>query len=314
MNDKLPDTEKFAWLGWHFFALGLISSTLCFLGSHFRQTFVPLPAYGTFIVFVPTKDGMTVAAESREQLLNGKYCDGQKKIFALDNHPRAVIAIAGSHSVITAPASSVQNPCAFIANAKDKIDFRAIAKDFLDHTKGPVTVAVVRTLEATLKARLDDLLPTYPGLIQPDGSILVFSFAQYLLQENAIVYDEFKMAPNGQRITRIQSELFKKIHLTDDVTQNTHMNGAGGCFLRAVSVDGRRELGQVYLRVYDKFISQKPAVGQIGRTDGVSLARDLIAATIRYSDMHPNLNCQVGGPLRIFQLDAHPHPIELDNL
>jgi len=243
-------------------------------------------------------------------LLDGRYCDGLDKVFPLRNHTRSVIAMTGSYSVTTSFASAA-DACSFMRNAKINIDFREIAKSFLESKKGSVTNSVIKELETILTAKLDSLLPKYPGLVQADGGILNFSFAQYLPAQKTVNYIEFHIVPTDGKKTKIQSEVFDTIRQSDDENLHTRVNGAGICFQKATLSVGRRALGPLYLRTYDGFIARKPRVDEVSMQDGSMLARDLIDSTVKYSDMFPMMNCQVGGTLRVYKLDQHLSPVSV---
>lgn len=253
---------------------------------------------------------MVIAADSRDTLTDGRYCDGVEKIFVLQKHTRAVIAMHGSYAVTTGKNSGT-DACAFIRDAQSSIDFRLIARDFLNSRKGLITIETIRALESDLKLRVDALLPTNPQLIQPDGGIVGFSFAQYLPTQKTVIYAAFKLAPTDARHAGIQAEVLNKIHLSDRVIQVAYLTGNSQCFTAANSPEGRRSIGATFLQEADEITRKNPTVGELDSSDGLSFARDIVNSTIRYSDLHPTMNCQVGGPLKGYRLDSHPKPVEL---
>jgi hypothetical protein len=267
---------------------------------------------GTMLVFIPSREGIVVASDSREILANGSYCDGQDKIFVLRKPPRSLIAMSGSHSVTTAPANA--DACAFLRSAKAKVDFRDMSKSFLESWQGPITKETVQKLGAVLQEKIEQLLPAYPGLVdESNGGILNFSFVQYLPQRKTITYASFEIASLDKRKTIKRSEFFATIHNDDGELDNAHLAGTTECFQKAISPEGRKLLGPALLRSYDYYVQKRPTVGQVTQEDAISLARDLIDLTIRYSALFPESNCRkTGGPIKIFALDANPHPIKIE--
>jgi hypothetical protein len=71
-------------------------------------------------------------------------------------------------------------------------------------------------------------------------------------------------------------------------------------------------LGATYLRESDEITRKNPTVGQLDFSDSLSFAHDIINSTIRYSELFPATNCEVGGPLKVFRLDSQSKPIELE--
>jgi len=264
---------------------------------------------GTILAFIPARDGIIVASDSRETLGNGLHCDGQDKIFTLTEYPLSVFAMSGSYGLLTAPAN--EDACAFLRSARVKVDFRAVAKTFLESRQGPITKDTLNKLEALLREEIEKLLPTNPELVGGDGGILSFSFVKYVHQQKTVTYAAFEITSVDKRNTTIQSEVFTTIHNDEDELQNIRLAGKTVCFLNATSAEGRKVLGSGFLRSYDYYVQTRPTVGEFTQEDAVLLARDVIDSTVRYSTLFPGSDCGTGGPTKILALNAHVYPVKI---
>lgn len=291
--------------------------SILFLVCGFAPSFHPEKPFvsvrGSLVVFVPTKDGMIVAADSRSTLFeNETYCDGVDKVFPLRNHPRSLIAMAGSEGVRISSMSSLSSPhadaCALLKNSPKIIDFRDIAQDYLATAKEPINEGAMRGLEATLTRRIDSVLPD-AGLSEP---ILSFAFSQYMPSQKAVVSGAFDVGRKDARKSEIERETFRRIDLTDDVMRSMTILSKTDCLRQAFSPQGRLALGKLDLQAYDAFFNRKPAVYQASADEGAAFARGIITGTVVYSDTYPALKCGVGGPIKIYRLDSHTKPVRIE--
>ena len=91
--------------------------------------------HGTLIVYVPSKDGLVVAADSRYMTSEMSYCDYAEKIIPLVKHPRAVVANTGFSEIQGLPT---EDPCTYAKTHPPKLSIGMLARDFLDARDGDI--------------------------------------------------------------------------------------------------------------------------------------------------------------------------------
>lgn len=102
----------------------------------FTLALVPSPVCSTLVVFIPTKAGIVVAAETRQTAPSSVYCDGGKPKVIISARSRlAVGAITGTDKWYNFPGIPRDKVCEFIAHAAPVFDLAPVVETFLgEHT------------------------------------------------------------------------------------------------------------------------------------------------------------------------------------
>ncbi len=113
---------------------------------------------GTLILFIPTKDGLVVGADSRSNINLGTaiptHCDTAVKIIPLKNYDRAVITVAGTDRSYPLPSGNLPDPCTYLQSAVPILDMPAIISNYLDAKNVEITKVVFGELQAHVLSKI----------------------------------------------------------------------------------------------------------------------------------------------------------------
>jgi hypothetical protein len=152
--------------------------------------------HGTLVVFVPTKDGLIVAADSRVTVTHDFYCDGCQKIYPLVNHPRSVIAVTGLGSFI---ANDTKITCEDLRQHHVRsVEFDMVGQTFLDAHKGDITEKIFNSLGTVIVSKFQTMSKAIPQPIQPgsEGAILAVRYGHYDEKKRVSILGSFSVCLN----------------------------------------------------------------------------------------------------------------------
>ena len=281
------------------------------IASFLGLTLVPIFARaqsvnGTLISFIPVSDGMVFAADSRVTVPGVGYCDGLDKIHPLGKRPFSLFAISGVDTYRS--GAKTKEACAFTKSGTIQVDFREIARNYLESQKGPITPEKLKELENVLRTNAQKLARVHPDVMDEDGNVLGFAYGEYNPQQKTISYAAFKV---GTGKTMAGSLFFTTIQPDQPLYPQLQTMGKTECFAEALK--GRQRLGpNAFEMLLNEIAKRSPTVGQTTHQDALDLANDTIGWTAKYSELHPELKCRIGGPIKVFLIDErHPHGFRL---
>jgi hypothetical protein len=106
-------------------------AAVCIAGSGKYMSSEYSASGGTLAIFLPTRDGLVVAAD-RRQTPRGIFCDGVNKILIPNGMPRTVVVITGYVSLQDTSRISDAELCKYLAETPAPIDFGRTALKFLE--------------------------------------------------------------------------------------------------------------------------------------------------------------------------------------
>jgi hypothetical protein len=265
--------------------------------------------HGTLLVFIPTKDGLVVASDSRMTFNGTHYCDEAEKFIPLVNHPRSLLAAAGNSGF--GPAAGV-NPCKYVKQ-QTNTNLLVAAKTFLDEQHGNITWTVLRNLEAKALPFFRSLPEQTVSQIQPESNGVIFTlkYAHYDSKNKVSVLGTFDVCLDKARAkVSICKDQWKNITQSDTRIISSQ---ADECISqRVLSPAGRRMLGPDALADFDDFLKSNKTVGETTTKESLAAAVSLISATARITELNSNTVCFVGLPVRAVLLDGnHREPFKL---
>lgn len=274
-----------------------------------RSTFTK----GTLILFVPTKDGLLVAADSRSNVnfgdTNPSYCDRASKIIPLKNHSRAVITVAGTDKSDPSSGGKLRDPCTYIQSAVPLFDTPKIVSEYLDAKNGEITKAIFHELEAYVLRKIRAVEAKRPKTLVngEDGSFATVALGHYIPEENLSLVATFTVRILNHGNAAIADSSWTEYHLSTNWEVRAIGDGAG-LLQGLIGNESPGVLGR-YLVDYAQYKHQFSAVGDVAGDMGAKVAMDLMEAGNILSEhgLHT-----VGGPTHIFILDReHPQPSAL---
>jgi hypothetical protein len=109
----------------------VLVATLCIVWGGKSMTTEYSWAGGTLAVFLPTRDGLVVAADKR-QSPRGIFCDGINKILVPNGMPHTVVVITGYISLRDTSKIPDAELCKYMAETSAPIDFGRTTLNFLE--------------------------------------------------------------------------------------------------------------------------------------------------------------------------------------
>jgi hypothetical protein len=264
-------------------------------------------ARGTLIVYVPTKDGMVVAADSRRTISGTTtHCDDAEKIIPLKNHPRAVVANTGFSEV-----RDTTDTCDYAKTHPPKLSIGMLARDFLDAQHGDIREETFTSLAHQLLKRLQ----TLPKPPEPnhEGVILELTFGQYEANSHVAILAWFDICQDTPRTNHYSVCIHKWTEIVQTDPKKIQDFGDTQCFTEALTATGRQLLGPQFLNDFNHFTRTGPrTVAGVTHEEALAAAVDLIKSAEKISDLAVDSNCHIGGPIRAMLLDeSHTRPFRL---
>jgi hypothetical protein len=264
---------------------------------------------GTLIVFVPTKDGLVVAADSRSNVsLNSSaqtiHCDDTFKIAILKHHERSVVAIGGTDKSFYFPSrrATLDNSCAYLKSVLPVLDSTGLVSAYLDRKVGEIDKNMLVGLRAYYLERVRAVQRRYPALLSSAGGesgLATVAVGQYLANRHVSIFASFRVCipPNEPAVVCEE----KWHEYTDKDECRVEVVGEAQFVEQSVLSDaGARLLGGRHLYAYSSFFKSK-IVGNAEINRGKDAAIDLIQSSEILSDRIGSHT--IGGPIHAVQLD-----------
>jgi hypothetical protein len=270
---------------------------------------------GTLILFIPTKDGLVVAADSRSNVNFGEanpgYCDTATKIIPLKNHNRTVITVAGTDKSYPLNGNKLPVPCAYIQSALPVFDMSKIVADYLDAKNVEITKAVFEELEAHVLRKIRAVEAKRPKTLVngQDGTFAGVALGRYIPEERLCLVATFTVRILKGGNAAIVDSAWNAYHVSTN--WEVKAIGDGAVLLQGLIANESPGMFARYLVDYAHYKHEFSAVGDVPGEMGAKVAMNLIeAAKILSGQSHgPHT---VGGLTHIFLLDrAHPEPFPL---
>ena len=278
---------------------------------------MPDSATGTLILFVPTKDGLVVAADSRSNIAMGGNvtvpCDEAEKIAPLKHHKRTVVAVTGTDKSFHSdgqPASS-DDPCKYFVSMRPVLDSTQVALSYLDGQTGEITKDVYTALETHFLQKVEAIQAEYPGTLSnnKDGAFASIVLGRYIPNDNLSVVAHFtvRIQPDGR--PEISDRAWHEYRIADERRVEA-MGESNFVKYYAVGDFGRKLLGAGHLERYGSYLNHT-AISTATKDQGSDAAVDLIQSGEILSGRVPEGNT-IGGPIHVFLLDKeHQKPLLL---
>jgi hypothetical protein len=274
---------------------------------------------GTLIVFVPTKDGLVIAADSRSNIsLNGAapdtQCDDAVKIIALRHHGRTVVAVGGTdRSFYIQNAQRVDEPCAYLKTIRPVLDSTQLASAYLESRGGQITKDMFGSLGAYFLKEIWAVQDRYPALLRSnaeDAGFATVGIGEYVPKSNLSIIAKLKVCiPKNQRAI-ICEQTWKEYRLTDE--RRIEAIGDGLFLLQYVlNGAGKQMLGGRHLDDYNYFLQNHQIISTATSDSGRNAAVDLIQSATIQSDRIGSRT--IGGPIHVVLLEGRsPKPHEFN--
>jgi hypothetical protein len=270
---------------------------------------------GTLVLFIPTKDGLVVAADSRSNINLGTaipgHCDTAIKIIPLKNHDRAVIAVAGTDKSYPLNANKLPDPCAYLQSALPIFDMPRIVSDYLDAANVEITKGVFDELQAHVLRKIRAVQAKRPNTLVNggDGNFAVVAFGHYIPEEKISQVATFTVRILKQGDAAIVESVWNAYHGSTNWEVRAIGDGAG--LLHQLISDPSPGMLAGYLRDYAGYKNKVSRVSDVPEDVGAKIAISLLDAA-KILSQRLSTSPTVGGPTRIFLLDEeHPAPFPI---
>ncbi len=254
-----------------------------------------LPAAGTLVVAIPTKEGLVVAADSRATV-EGEYFDGREKLNLVESTPPVLFTITGSADFIDPPPPGMTLR-EWVPKAPYGFRSSSVVRAYLQQSPvRPLTLDRVAKVAAALAASLQDYFHRVPivdfrgrelcrlAMFQADGGIPRYASVAIVVTEDG------RVEARGPIILKAYepgSAMGGELIGEGDYTKAHVLRGEGRRFLpeRAAAI-----LNAKHVRVRD-----------VAAVDGAFLARAIIEATEATTKLIPvPSGYGIGGPVYIY--------------
>jgi len=267
--------------------------------------------HGSMVVYIPTKDGMVVAADSR--ITMGQiHCDDGVKILPLRRHERSVITVMGFDEVYET-RDQVADLCSYRRTHQPIISIPTVIRKFLDSHQGEVNEDYFRKIEAVLIKQVDAIRRAYPNLQPPDPELITsVAYGHYSPRAQTSTYGTVEICKDSANPTRssVCSREWVQFTLQDPIS--IKVSGAPDCFQKATSPSGRKLLGPDFLKEYDSLNRHPGIVSMMSNQEALAVGTDMINSTSQYVTITQDSKCGVGGPVKAVLLDEkHTAPFPL---
>jgi hypothetical protein len=267
----------------------------------------------TLIIYVPSNEGLVVAADSRLSIGMGRFCDGVEKL-VVPNRPRTLITVTGRRGFYPQAIYLQPDLCAPLKATRREFDFADIATEFVDGEgvpleqldMGKLAQACINRLTAYLTAH-PEWLPTYTG--ERFASAINFACYDPKTKQAVLRGIEIKVPDDLRQITVRQylNDRFGFDDISEPITA-----GEGDYVREHVLVRLKTmPLSATTLEIlggHPQYALRK--VRDMGVAEARALAEDLISATSLMMQTIPSAS-GVGGITRSVLLGAEDHPITL---
>jgi hypothetical protein len=275
--------------------------------------YTPTPGTGTLVLFIPTKDGLVVAADSRSNVNLGtaipRHCDTAIKIIPLKNHERAVITVAGTDQSYPLNGAKLPDLCKYLQSAVPILDMPQIVANYLDAKNVEITKGVFGELQAHVLRKLRAVQAKRPDTLVngADGNFAVVAFGHYIPEQKISQVATFTVRILKRGNAAIVESGWNEYHLSTNWEVRAIGDGAG--FLQELIKDQSPGIMAGYLVNYAHYKREFSPVGDVPGDAGAKIAINLMEAAEILSDRLPGPHT-VGGPTHIFLLEReHPAPL-----
>jgi len=207
--------------------------------------------------------------------------------------------MTGNYTITTSPRNLTG--CAYLNSKVYDVDFRKTMRDFLSESKQPLTQKRLYQAEKLLKTEIEKYLPQYPKLVDTDGGIISVTIVEGV--KEGTIFGSFRIVSHDKKTGIIAEEAFHLIQNNESEFENAHITTKADCLAISKSAAGRKYLSVDALKTFDEAIAARPTVGQTRKKDAVEMVREIISSTITISKNLPKLECKVGGPIKMFDLN-----------
>ena len=280
-------------------------------------TEIAIAAHGTLVIYVPTNNGLIVAADSRASVGPTLHCDDTDKIVPLRKHSRTVVVVGGYDTITMGRGKPPADPCKYRKTHPPTVTFSSLARDFLDAQSGDIGEKNLRSLETAVLNKLDALRAQYPKLkiSDPDGGpVLTLTLASYDAEAHVPIFGEFSVCGDSSTVGHFFVCHRDWIRIAQTDAASLKRLGDVGCLdTKALTTRGRQLLGPQFLKEFDYFMNHSRTVSQITNKEALAVAVDLISSAERMADLTSDAPCTfIGGPIRAVLLDeSHATPFKL---
>lgn len=271
---------------------------------------------GTLILFIPTKDGLVVAADSRSNVnlgeANPRYCDTATKIIPLMNHKRAVITVSGTDKSYPLNGDKLRDPCTYIQSALPIFDMSKTVSAYLDAKNVEITKAVFDELEAHVLSKIRAFEAKRPKTLvnTEDGNFAVVALGRYIPEEKLCLVATFTvriLKPGNAAI--IVDSTWSEYSIS--INWEVRAIGDGARLLQGLIANESPGMLARYLVDYAHYKHEFSAVGDVPGDVGAKVAMDLMEAAKILSERLQGPHT-VDGQTHIVLLDReHPEPFAL---
>ena len=296
--------------------LWIFGTWLLFLCSARFQTYArdaSTSTTGTLILFIPTKDGLVVAADSRSNINLGNtmsgHCDTAIKIIPLKNHKRAVITVAGTDKSYLSNGNKLPDPCRYLQSALPIFDVPQIVSHYLDGANVEITKGVFDELQAHVLRKIRAVQAKRPNTLinGGDGNFAVVAYGHYIPDEKISQVATFTVRILKRGNAAIVGSVWNTYH--DSTNWEVRAIGDGAGLLQELIKDQSPGMIARYLVDCAHYKREFSPVGDVPGDAGAKIAINLMeAAEILSERLHgPHT---VGGLTHIILLDReHPAPL-----
>ena len=248
-----------------------------------------LPAWATMAVVVPSRDGLVIAADSRQTFL-GAECDGAFKLLAPRQPGRTVAVVTGDSVFVAPPPAGTSDLCGYLKAAPRLLDVNAVVIEALEQPTARMADVSDACLQALgrFRAQHPDALTSYAG-----REIFAVVLASYdpARAESTVRRFAVRMNAGGQ----IEAVAASETRFSAQSASAVLIFGETEWAKRALSGGvGRRILSEATV----KFLAVPRPVGAVGLDQALAVARNLMEAASRAAENDPPPS-GVGGEVQV---------------
>lgn len=252
-----------------------------------------LPAAGTLIVAIPTKDGLVVAADSRATA-EGEYFDGREKLNLVESTPPVLFTITGSADFIDSPPPGVTLR-EWITKAPGFRGSSVVRAYLQQNPVRRLTLDRIAQVAAALAASLQDYFHQ-ASIVGFRGRELC-RLAMFQADEGIPRYASLAVAVTEDGRVEARGPIILKAYEPASAMGGELIGEGDYAKAHVLRGEGRRFLPERAVAI----LNAKLRVRDVSAADGAFLARSIIEATEATTTMIPvPSGYGIGGPVHIY--------------
>jgi len=273
----------------------------------------PVQLTGTLLVLVPTRDGLLVAADSREGA-DQSYCDGGTKIVSASS-PRTIISVTGTAKLYGASdlKSVSADLCKFLKTHEPLLNFETIVTGYIA-VHPSINAAMFVGLQRSVLQAIRNFQRSHPKMIlretPGENGYLSVVLGHFIPDRAVSVLAMFTVClPTAKAGPEVCQKEWQEVDLK--TLSLVHLYGNADFFQTQVfTEEGRQALGQPYLNDFFRFYAHSKPVGNVSADEATKVAVDIIESASRLASLRPK-SPAIGGPVRVVLIDYHKRPVQL---